>query len=328
MHGILVLDKPQGVSSNRALQTAKHLFFAAKAGHTGSLDPLATGVFPLCFGEATKFSRYLLDANKGYASTFVLGAQTETGDSEGEVIAETDGGHITHEDVEAGLVQFRGCIEQVPPMYSALKQNGQPLYKLARAGKEVERKARAVEIYALELLAFRAGARPEVDVNIVCSKGTYVRTLAEDLGKALGCGAHVSVLRRTMAGPFTETNAISLTTLEALREHVSVLRRTMAGPFTETNAISLTTLEALREREAYAAMDALLLPLDAALGDMPIVQLTESGGFYIRQGQPVLVANSPCSGMVRVGLKNGEFLGVGEILDDGRVAPRRLIVSH
>ena len=299
VNGILILDKPQGLSSNHALQAAKRLFFAAKAGHTGSLDPLATGVLPLCFGEATKFSQYVLDADKGYTSTFLIGEQTTTGDREGEVVASTDASELTESEVETALEQLRGDIEQIPPMYSALKQDGQPLYKLARAGKEVERQPRPVTIHQLELLAFRPGVRAEVDVNVVCSKGTYIRTLAEDLGNALGFGGHVSALRRTMAGPFTEQMAISL-----------------------------PALEALKESEVFDDMDALLLPMDAAVEQMPMVRLTESGGFYIRQGQPVLVANSPRSGMVRVGLENGEFLGIGEILDDGRLAPRRLIVSH
>ena len=297
--GILILDKPLGLSSNHALQGAKRLFVAAKAGHTGSLDPLATGVLPLCFGEATKFSQYLLDADKAYTSTVLLGEQTDTGDSEGVVVASSDASNISVEDVNRVLQQFRGNIEQVPPMYSALKQDGQPLYKLARQGKEVERKPRAVCISELELLDFRAGERAQLDLHVACSKGTYIRTLAEDIGKALGCGAHVIALRRTKAGPFTEDSAVSMATLEALKQN-----------------------------DAHAEMDALLLPADAALGSLPMVQLTESGGFYMRQGQPVLVANSPCSGMVRVGLESGEFLGVGEILDDGRVAPRRLVVSH
>ncbi len=297
--GILVLNKPLGLTSNKALQTAKHLYFAAKAGHTGSLDPLASGVLPLCFGEATKFSQFLLDADKGYTSTFVLGVETASGDVEGEVLGSIDASHISEKDVEAALESFRGEIEQVPSMYSAIKHEGKPLYKLARAGKEVERKARRVTVYELELLAFRGGEHPEVDVRILCSKGTYVRSIAEDLGKALECGAHVSVLHRTKAGPFEDKDMVSL-----------------------------ATLEALKQREAFAEMDALLRPLDSALGDLPLVRVSEAGGFYIRQGQPVLVPNSPCEGMVRVGLESGEFLGIGEILDDGRVAPRRLIVSQ
>ena len=299
VNGILILDKPLRVSSNRALQTAKHLYFAAKAGHTGSLDPLATGVLPLCFGEATKFSQFLLDADKGYTSTFTLGVETASGDAEGEVLATIDASHITEAMVREALAQFRGEIEQVPSMFSAIKHNGQPLYKLARAGKEVERKSRRVTVYELELTAYRGGEHPEVDVRILCSKGTYVRSIAEDLGKALGCGAHVSALHRTKAGPFDESDMVSMATLEALKEN-----------------------------DALAEMDALLRPLDAALGELPMVRMSEAGGFYIRQGQPVQVPDSPCEGMVRMGLESGEFLGIGEILDDGRVAPRRLIASQ
>ena len=296
--GILILDKPLGLSSNRALQMAKRLYFAAKAGHTGSLDPLATGVLPLCFGEATKFSQYLLDADKAYQSTFVLGVATATGDAEGEILQTCDASSITEAGVSRALEAFRGEIEQVPSMFSAIKQNGQPLYKLARQGIEVERKARKVVIKRLELRAYRGGDKPEVDIYLECSKGTYVRSIAEDLGVALGCGAHVSALRRTRAGPFSIEDSVSMTTLEELKGN-----------------------------EQMAEMDALLLPADSALGGLPLVRLTESGGYYIRQGQPVQVPNAPSDGMVRVALETGEFLGVGEILDDGRVAPRRLIVT-
>ena len=298
LDGILVLDKPAGVSSNRALQMAKRLYGAAKAGHTGSLDPLATGVLPLCFGEATKFSQYLLDADKAYESTFVLGSVTDTGDAEGRVLESVDASGVTGADVAAALDAFRGEVEQVPPMYSALKHQGQPLYKLARQGREVERKARRVVITQLELRAFRGGERAEVDVFLECSKGTYVRSLAEDLGSALGCGAHVTSLRRTRVGPFRIEDSVTMGTLEALHGSGRV-----------------------------AEMDALLLPADIAVNSLPLVRLSASGGFYMRQGQPVLVPNAPCDGMVRVALENGEFLGVGEILDDGRVAPRRLIVT-
>jgi tRNA pseudouridine55 synthase len=242
--GILVLDKPLGLSSNRALQTAKHLYFAAKAGHTGSLDPLATGVLPLCFGEATKFSQYLLDADKAYESTFTLGVATDTGDAEGESITTAAAGHITEAAVEQALTVFRGEIEQVPPMYSAIKQNGQPLYKLARQGVEVERKARRVVIKQLELRAFRASDQPEVDIFMACSKGTYVRSIAVELGVALGCGAHVSALRRTMAGPFSIENSVSL-----------------------------ATLEALKASDKIGEMDGLLLPPDTAVASLPVVSL-------------------------------------------------------
>ena len=296
--GILVLDKPLGVSSNRALQMVKRLYQAAKAGHTGSLDPLATGVLPLCFGEATKFSQYLLDADKAYESTFVLGTRTETGDAEGRVLEEGEASSLTESDVAAALQGFEGEIEQIPSMFSAIKQGGQPLYKLARQGLEVERKPRQVVIKQLQLQAFRGGEKPEVDIYMECSKGTYVRSLAEDLGQAMGCGAFVSALRRTRAGPFT---------LE--------------------DSVTVNTLEALQENSQLQEMDQLLAPADAALGALPLVRLSESGGFYIRQGQPVMVPNAPRDGIVRVALDTGEFLGVGEILDDGRVAPRRLIVT-
>jgi len=298
LDGILVLDKPPGLTSNRALQMAKRLYGAAKAGHTGSLDPLATGVLPLCFGEATKFSQYLLDADKAYTSSFVLGVATATGDAEGEVLATQDASGVTRDAIERALENFRGEIDQVPSMFSAIKHDGKPLYKLAREGREVERKARRVVIKQLELRAFRPGKKAEVDIYLECSKGTYVRSIAEDLGKALGCGAHVSALRRTRAGPFEIADSVTLNTLEALKSN-----------------------------EQVAAMDKLLLPADTALGGLPLVKLSESGGFYLRQGQPVQVPNAPCNGMVRVALETGEFLGIGEILDDGRVAPRRLIVT-
>jgi len=298
LDGILVLDKPAGLSSNRALQMVKRLYGAAKAGHTGSLDPLATGVLPLCFGEATKFSQFLLDADKAYESTFVLGIATDTGDAEGEVRASRDASSVTEAAVAEALEAFRGEIEQVPSMFSALKHQGQPLYKLARQGLEVERKARRVVIKQLELRAFRGGARPEVDIYLECSKGTYVRSIAVDLGEMLACGAHVARLRRTRAGAFTLADSVGMATLEALKAN-----------------------------DRLAEMDALLLPADTAVDDLPLVRLSASGGFYIRQGQPVLVPNAPCDGMVRVALETGEFLGVGEILDDGRVAPRRLIVT-
>lgn len=296
--GILLLDKPLGVSSNHALQSVKRLYEAAKAGHTGSLDPLATGVLPLCFGEATKFSQYLLDADKAYESTFVLGTVTDTGDAEGRVLEDKDASGVTESNVITALQAFEGDIEQIPSMFSAIKQGGQPLYKLARKGLEVERKPRSVVIKTLQMRAFRGGERPEADIYLECSKGTYVRSLAEDLGRAIGCGAFVSALRRTRAGPFGIEDSMTLNALEALKG---------AGE--------------------SGQLDTLLLPTDAALGALPLVRLSESSGFYMRQGQPVMVSNGPRDGIVRVALDSGEFLGVGEMLDDGRVAPRRLIVT-
>jgi tRNA pseudouridine55 synthase len=295
--GILVLNKPGGMTSNAALQTAKRIFDAAKAGHTGSLDPLATGVLPLCFGEATKFSQYLLDADKIYRSTFVLGATTNSGDADGEPLAEHDASALTEPQVEAALANFRGAIEQVPSMFSALKKDGQPLYKLARAGIEVERAARSVVIRELRIEAFRPGPRAEVDVWVHCSKGTYVRSIAEDLGRLLGCGAHVAKLHRVQAGPFKEADSISL-----------------------------AALEALRGAESFVALDGLLQPANTALLDLPLLRLPESACFYLRQGQAVAALDVPPVGsVVQLQSTDGELLGVGEILEDGRVAPRRLV---
>lgn len=299
--GVLVLNKSAGMTSNAALQQAKRLFFAAKAGHTGSLDPLATGVLPLCFGEATKFSQYLLDANKRYRSTFCLGVATETGDADGAVVATADASGLERSQVEAALERFRGEIQQVPSMYSAIKHQGQPLYKLAREGKTVERKARTVQVYSIELLDFRPGNPAEVDVEIHCSKGTYVRTIAEDLGEVLGCGAHVSRLHRTAVGPFVIDDAVSL---DELREE--------------------------RGEQRAEVLDHHLQPVDAALPEMPGMSLPEQSAFYFRQGQPVMDPRVYQIGSegdkVRVFSDAGEFLGVAEITDDGRVAPRRLVV--
>jgi tRNA pseudouridine55 synthase len=299
----LVLNKPLGLTSNGALQTAKRIFGAAKAGHTGSLDPLATGVLPLCFGEATKFSQYLIDADKIYRSTFVFGIATASGDVDGEVISEADASALTEAQVEAALDNFRGAIEQVPSMFSALKKDGQPLYKLARAGIEVERAARAIVIRELRIEAFRPGTvatgnKAQVDVWVHCSKGTYIRSLAEDLGRLLGCGAHVVKLHRVQAGPFSEADSVTL-----------------------------TTLQALKDSDAIEVMDRLLQPATIALASLPVVVLAESASFYVRQGQPVRVANvaaAPTT-LVQMQTASGELLGVGEILDDGRITPRRLV---
>ncbi|PIE39391.1 MAG: tRNA pseudouridine(55) synthase TruB [Gammaproteobacteria bacterium] len=298
VNGVLVLDKPLGLSSNQALQKARRLYGAAKAGHTGALDPLASGVLPLCFGEATKFSQYVLDADKTYTSTFVFGQTTASGDADGELLSDVDASDLGEAAVEAALVNFRGAIEQVPSMFSALKQNGQPLYKLAREGKTVARKARAVRVYRYEMTAFRPGRNPEADMLIHCSKGTYIRSLAQDLGEALGCGAYLTALRRIKAGPYELTQALSL-----------------------------SQLEAMQQTGALAEMDAALLPTDSALAHLPKVELAEISAFYLRQGNPVQVPKLAHSGMVRIGLESGDFLGLGEILDDGRLAPRRLIAS-
>ena len=299
--GVLLLNKPLGMTSNQALQRAKRLLFANKAGHTGSLDPLATGVLPLCFGEATKFSQFLLDADKRYQSTFRLGVKTTTGDAEGEIIAETCAAELTEAAVTQALTRFEGEIDQVPSMFSALKQDGQPLYKLARKGVEVEREARRVTLYSIQVLAFRPGEQAEVDVDVHCSKGTYIRSLAEDLGEALGVGGHV------------------------IRLH-----RTGAGPFTEAGCITLDDLDAERGEGRAELLDHHLLPVDAPIAALAALTLPEDSSYYFRKGNPVMDSGVYRAGqegdMVRVFCESGQFLGLG-VLDEGRVAPKRLIAN-
>lgn len=281
------------MSSNACLQEAKWLFEAEKAGHTGSLDPLATGVLPLCFGEATKVSQFLLDSDKRYRTLLQLGVRTDTADIEGKVISERDAANITEAQIDAALEHFRGDIEQTPPMYSALKHQGQPLYKLARAGKEVERQARPVTVYEIKLLAFDP-VLARVELEIFCSKGTYVRTIADDLGEALGCGANVIALRRLQAGAFTEAHCV---TIERLR--------------------------ALKEEGGLASIDALLCASDVAVEALPSVVLPAETAGFLKQGQAVMVRHLPLSGLVRL-YEEDEFIGIGTILEDGRVAPKRL----
>ncbi len=295
--GVLVVDKPAGMSSNDAVQRAKWMFKARKVGHTGSLDPLATGVLPLCFGEATKFSQYLLTSDKKYWTRIKLGVRTDSGDADGQVIETLPVVDITAERIESVLAQFRGEIDQIPSMFSAVKHQGQPLYKLARQGIEVERESRRVTIHSNELTRLSGD---EFELEIHCSKGTYVRTIAEDIGHALGCGAHVIALRRRLAGPYDESDLVTFAELEEKFE---------AG--------------------GLAALDALLLPTASAVRDWPTVKLSEATAYYVRQGQPVIVAHAPPHGWVRL-MEGGqeEFIGVGEILDDGRVAPRRLVTAH
>ena len=293
VNGILLLDKPLGISSNAALQEVKHLFKAAKAGHTGNLDPLATGMLPLCFGEATKMSAYLLDSDKVYVGTCKLGVRTTSADGEGEVIETREVPELTEAQVLEVLERFKGDIEQIPPMHSALKQNGQPLYKLARQGIEVERQPRPVTIFKLELLEMSSD---ELKLYVHCSKGTYIRTLVEDIGEVIGCGAYLSQLRRTKVGPFQEAGMI---TIEELQQQA--------------------------EAEGVESLDRHLLPLDHALGDYPEIKLTENSLFYVKQGQAVQVPNAPTNGWVRLCDGDGVFIGVGAVLDDGRIGPKRLI---
>lgn len=304
--GILVLDKPQDLSSNSALQKVRRLLNASKAGHTGSLDPLATGVLPLCFGEATKFSQYLLDADKAYTSTFVLGATMTTGDAYGELLDVIDASAITLDDVEQAIKPLSGAIEQVPPMYSALKHNGQPLYKLARQGIEIPRKSRPVTIYDFTIKAFRPGVAAEVDVYIRCSKGTYVRSLSEDLGKALGCGAHVKVLRRVQAGAFLSDQQHNMADLEALAE----------------------------QEDGFEQLDKLLIPMDFAVKDFPSVTISDEAEPFLMQGQAQsldLALNQDIpelSSLVRIYSVSGDFLGLGTMSANNVVAAKRLVVKN
>lgn len=301
INGVLLIDKSPGMSSNTVVQRAKRLYFANKAGHTGALDPLATGVLPVCLGEATKFSQYLLDADKSYESVFCLGVTTETGDADGAVLHECDASGLSQKQVDKALDAFRGAIQQVPPMYSALKRNGQPLYKLARAGIEVEREARSVVIHQLDVLSFEAGLHPLVKVSVTCSKGTYIRSLAEDLGRALDCGAHVVGLRRTRTGDFDIQSAVTL-----------------------------EQLEAERGEGAPELLDHHLLAMDAPVASLPMIELDSDSGFYFARGQAVMDPDVYRIGdegdTVRVFRAGTGFMGLGEITDDGRVAPKRLVV--
>lgn len=292
VHGVVLLDKPRGITSNAALQTVKRLFGARKAGHTGSLDPLATGLLPLCLGEATKISGFLLDSDKGYRAIFKLGVRTNTSDADGEVIQTRPVGLISDARLNEVLQQFTGDLQQVPPMHSAIKQNGVPLYKLAHAGLEVDRPARQVTIHELQRLRFEGD---EVEVSVRCSKGTYIRTLAEDIGEALGCGAHVSLLRRDRVSAFTLEQASTLDQLHA------------------------------RATQGMEALDQILLPMDRALVDWPDVRLSKEAAYCLTRGQAVFVPQVTAQGWVRLFNGDDQFLGMGQVLDDGRVAPRRLV---
>ncbi|EKE74037.1 tRNA pseudouridine(55) synthase TruB [Gallaecimonas xiamenensis] len=300
LDGILLLDKPQGLSSNDALQKVKRIFFAQKAGHTGALDPLATGMLPICFGEATKFSQYLLDSDKGYRVIAKLGVRTDTSDADGEVVA-TRPVTVTPGDLLEALDQFRGPIMQVPSMYSALKYQGKPLYKYAREGIEVPREARPITVYKLTLVRFEGD---EVEMDVECSKGTYIRTIVDDLGEVLGCGAHVTLLRRTKVSGYPVERMVTLERLEALLEQA----RTDEVP-------------------PGQYLDGFLLPMDSAVQDLPAVDVQAATAFYLKQGQAVQVGLASSTGLVRI-VEEGTFIGVGELDGEGKLAPKRMVVSH
>lgn len=284
--GVLLLDKPIGLTSNDALQKARRLFSAAKGGHTGTLDPLATGLLPLCFGEATKFSADLLDADKTYEAEIKLGVTTDSGDAEGRVIA-TAAVDVAESDISRVLPQFTGIIEQIPPMHSALKLNGRPLYELARKGIEVERQPRTVTIYAIENLGFNGDC---LKLRVACSKGTYIRVLAADIGQALGCGAHLSALRRTVVGDLDLAHAVTLAELEVLDESAR--------------------LECLQS-------------LDALLRSLPEITVEGEAAERFRHGNPVDLPEG-LAGKVRV-YADGRLIGVGEPGSNGRLWPKRLV---
>lgn len=291
INGVLLLDKPLGFSSNQALQKVKWLIQAAKAGHTGTLDPLATGLLPLCFGEATKFAHYLTDADKTYVATIKLGITTNTGDAEGEILTTRNVSTSSTQFAEV-CAQFIGEISQIPPMYSALKHEGKALYAYARAGIEIERAARVIRIHNINVNSY------EQDIAVItvsCSKGTYIRTLAEDIGSQLGCGAHLIGLRRTMTASYDITQAVSLEQFEVMTSD---------------------------ERQAA------LLPADSAILHLPAIILNSDAQHYLQLGQAVWQAGVIPAGLLRLYSEQQQFLGLGELADDGKIAPKRLIVNN
>ena len=294
IHGVFLLDKPQGMSSNDIMQKVKRIFQANKAGHTGALDPLATGMLPICLGEATKFSQFLLDADKRYLVTAKLGERTDTSDAEGQIV-ETRDVNVKTPEILTALEQFRGDILQVPTMFSALKYNGKPLYEYARQGITVEREARPITIFGLNFIEYNA---PYLTLEVHCSKGTYIRTLVDDLGEALGCGAHVTMLRRTAVADYP--------TEKMLDWHA---------------------LQSLAEPQDLSLLDALLLPMDTAVAKLPALTLNESQTQGIGFGQRVKFDNpNSLQGQVRLFSHENRFLGVAVIDENNVIRPQRLVV--
>ena len=294
IHGVFLLDKPQGMSSNDIMQKVKRIFQANKAGHTGALDPLATGMLPICLGEATKFSQFLLDADKRYLVTAKLGERTDTSDAEGQIV-ETRDVNVKTSEILTALEQFRGDILQVPTMFSALKHNGKPLYEYARQGITVERKARPITIFELNFIEYNA---PYLTLEVHCSKGTYIRTLVDDLGEVLGCGAHVTMLRRTAVADYPTEKML------------------------DWNA-----LQSLAEQQDLALLDALLLPMDTAVAKLPALTLDENQTQGIGFGQRIKFDNpNRLQGQVRLFSHENRFLGVAVIDENNVIRPQRLVV--
>ena len=293
VHGVFLLDKPQGVSSNDIMQKVKRLFKANKAGHTGALDPLATGMLPICLGEATKFSQFLLDSDKRYVATAKLGERTDTSDAEGQVVQSREV-NVAEADILAALSAFRGEILQLPTMFSALKHNGKPLYEYARAGITVEREARPITIFELKFIDYQA---PFLTLEVHCSKGTYIRTLVDDLGEALGCGAHVTMLRRLAVADY---------------------------PIEEMMPIE--DLALLADSFPNSELDRLLLPMDTAVASLPQLNLTAKQTKAVGFGQRVKFENPQAlSGLVRLFSENGQFLGIAEITAGNIIRPNRMV---
>ena len=293
VHGVFLLDKPQGVSSNDIMQKVKRLFKANKAGHTGALDPLATGMLPICLGEATKFSQFLLDSDKRYVVTAKLGERTDTSDAEGQVVQSREV-NVAEADILAALSAFRGEILQVPTMFSALKHNGKPLYEYARAGITVEREARPITIFELKFIDYQA---PFLTLEVHCSKGTYIRTLVDDLGEALGCGAHVTMLRRLAVADY---------------------------PIEEMMPIE--DLALLADSFPSSELDRLLLPMDTAVASLPQLNLTAEQTKAVGFGQRVKFENTQAlNGLVRLFSENGQFLGIAEITVGNIIRPNRMV---
>ena len=303
INGVLLLDKPYEMSSNSALQKVKRIYFAQKAGHTGALDPLATGMLPICLGEGTKFSQFLLETDKTYQVTAKLGIRTTTSDADGEIVSEKPV-NVSDEQLAAALDSFRGTTKQIPSMYSALKYQGQPLYKYAREGIDVPRESRDITVFRLDLLRFEGD---EVDLDIHVSKGTYIRTIIDDLGELLGCGAHVADLRRSAVGNYPTEKMVTLAQLEKL-------------------------LAQAKEQDIAPSelLDPLLLPMTTACDGIPPVFIDDMSANFLRHGNPVQASNTPLDGLVQVFIGDneidGEFIGVGHIDDNGLVAPKRIVV--
>ncbi|PSV43954.1 tRNA pseudouridine(55) synthase TruB [Photobacterium sp. GB-36] len=303
INGVILVDKPTGISSNDTLQKVKRIFFAQKAGHTGALDPLATGMLPICFGEATKFSQFLLDSDKRYRVIAKLGERTDTSDSDGEVV-ETRDVNVNREQLEACIDKFSGTTDQIPSMYSALKYKGRKLYEYAREGVEVPRESRKITVYSVDLLRFDNN---EVEMELHVSKGTYIRTIVDDLGEMLGCGAHVIMLRRTGVSNFPYERMVTIEQLQAMLDDAKA-----------------------NEIEPGSVLDALLLPTDTAVQDLPEVNISAEVAVHVLNGNPVEADNVPAKGtLVRISVgSEREFIGVGTIDLKGMLAPKRVMANE